>query len=397
MGQAHKLKPLQINKPLAKGMYGDGGGLWLSVGRGGGKAWVHRYMIAGKARNMGLGPYPDTSIAEARDKAAENRRKIRSGIDPLDEKREAKTVLRAARAKSVSFDWCASQFIDAHKAGWRNAKHADQWRNTLQAYVSPIMGSLAIDQVDTAHVMKALQLNSLWTQKPQTASRVRGRIEAVLDWATARKYRTGENPARWKGHLDTLLPARSKVRAVKHHAALPWSEMAGFMAALREQNGVAALALEFAIMTAARSGEVRSMTWSEVDLEACVWIVPGTRMKAGKDHRVPLSDRAKEILQIAKDFNKELVFPGSRDNKPLSDMSLTAVLRRMDRGELTAHGFRSSFRDWAAETTNYPSEMAEMALAHTVSNKVEAAYRRGDMFQKRLAMMEDWAQHCGCQ
>lgn len=375
-------------------MHCDGAGLWLNVTPAGSKSWLHRFMIQGRARSMGLGGFPDVGLAEARDKAAENRRKLRAGIDPLEEKKATTATLRASRAKSVSFDWCVAQYIDAHRAGWKNPKHAQQWRNTLDSYASPVIGSLAVDQIDTGHIMKALQLDSLWTQKPETASRVRGRIEAVLDWATARKYRQGENPGRWKGHLDTLLPARSKVKAVKHHAALPWGEMPAFMSGLRKQKGVAALALEFAILTAARSGEVRHMTWSEIDLEIGVWVVPGERMKAGKTHRVPLSDRAKVILQAAKNFGKELVFPGARDSKPLSDMSLTAVLKRMDRGDLTAHGFRSSFRDWAAEATDYPHEMAEMALAHVVSNKVEAAYRRGDMFQKRLAMMNDWDQHC---
>jgi integrase len=331
---------------------------------------------------------------------------VRSGVDPLQAKKDRVAASLATKAKSITFDWCAEQYINAQKPGWKNAKHADQWTNTLATYAKPIVGSLAVDSIDTSHVMKILE--PIWSAKAETASRLRGRIESVLDWATTKNHRSGENPARWKGHLDNLLPAPSKLATVQHHPALPWLDMAAFMMALQKQAGIAARALEFAILTAARSGEVRGMAWSEIDLKNRMWIVPAVRMKAGKEHRAPLSDGALHVLQTAKNatplLKTQLVFPGTTVTratddapptlKPLSDMSLTAVLRRMGRGDITVHGFRSSFRDWAADVTLYPSDMAEMALAHTVGDKVEAAYRRGDMLEKRRQMMTEWAKHC---
>lgn len=396
MVKASKLTHLQALKLKEAGLYGDGAGLWLKVTDRGSKSWIFRFTRAGRERWMGLGSFPDVSIAEARDTAAEYRKKIRNGIDPLQEKQDEAASLYASQAKAVTFDWCAEQYINAHKSGWKSAKHVDQWRNTITAYASPVIGALAVDKIDTAHVMKILE--PIWATKAETASRLRGRIESVLDWATVRKYRTGDNPARWKAHLDTLLPARSKLARVQHHAALPWTDMADFMVALRQQAGIAARALEFAILTAARSGEVRGMTWAEVNLDSRMWIVPPQRMKAGNEHRVPLNDQAYRVLKDLRGdivrADTDVVFPGVKAGKPLSDMSLTAVLRRMGRGDITAHGFRSTFRDWAAETTNFPRDMAEMALAHTVGDKVEAAYRRGDMFDKRRKMMDDWAKHC---
>lgn len=396
MVKASKLTQLQAVKLKNSGLYGDGAGLWLKVTDQGSKSWIFRFTRAGRERWMGLGSFPDVSIAEARDTAAEYRKKIRNGIDPLQEKQDQAAALQASRAKAVTFDWCAEQYVNAHKAGWKNAKHIDQWRNTITTYASPIVGTVTVDKIDTTHVMKILE--PIWVAKAETASRLRGRIESVLDWATVRKYRTGENPARWKSHLDHLLPARAKLARVQHHAALPWVEMGKFMIALRQQTGIGARALEFAILTAARSGEVRGMTWAEVDLKSGMWIVPAQRMKAGNEHRVPLNKQAIEVLQQIKGdaviVDTNFVFPGQKEAKPLSDMSLTAVLRRMGRSDITAHGFRSTFRDWAAEATNYPRDMAEMALAHTVGDKVEAAYRRGDMLEKRRNMMDDWAKHC---
>ncbi|PKO79361.1 MAG: integrase [Betaproteobacteria bacterium HGW-Betaproteobacteria-13] len=397
MGRAHKLTPAGVERQRIAGLYGDGAGLWLKVTPGGSKSWILRYASAGRERWAGLGPYPDVGLADARELASDYRKKVRAGIDPLDEKHEQDAATRAARAKSVTFDWCAQQYIDAHKAGWKNPKHVDQWRNTLATYASPTIGKLDVAKIDTAHVMKVLQEDDLWTTKAETASRLRGRIESVLGWATTRNFRSGENPARWRGHLENLLPHKSKIQKVKHHAALPWPEASTFMADLRKQAGVGARALEFAILTAARSGEVRGMTWGEVDLTAGVWIVPADRMKAGNEHRVPLTQQAIKVLEAIRIENPkatDLVFPGIRSGKPLSDMTLGAVLKRMNRPDLTAHGFRSTFRDWAAEATDYPRDMAEMALAHTVSDKVEAAYRRGDMFEKRRKMMADWAAHC---
>jgi integrase len=377
------------------------------VTEGGSKSWIFRFTPrGGKERWTGLGSFPDVSLIEARDTAAEYRKKVRNGIDPLREKEEQTAAEKANSAKAVTFTWCSEQYINAHKAGWKNVKHVDQWTNTLATYANPVIGSLPVGTVDTAHIMKILE--PIWVSKAETASRVRGRVESVLDWATTRKFRTGENPARWKGHLDNLLPARYKLARVQHHPALPWSEMANFMAALRQQVGVSARALEFSILTAARSGEVRGMVWTEVDFGTGMWVVPAKRMKAGNEHRVPLTEQALGVLRSAKEatalMNTQLVFPGTTFTKPtdsetptlkqLSDMSLTAVLRRMERSGITVHGFRSSFRDWAAEATEYPRDMAEMALAHTVGNAVEAAYRRGDMLEKRRRMMVEWAHHC---
>lgn len=397
MVKASKLSHLQASKLKEPGLYGDGAGLWLKVTEQGSKSWIFRFTRAGRERWMGLGSFPDVSIAEARDTAAEYRKKIRNGIDPLQEKQDLAAALQVSRAKAVTFDWCAEQYINAHKAGWKNAKHVDQWRSTIATYARPIVGALTVDKIDTAHVMKVLE--PIWNTKAETASRLRGRIESVLDWATVRKYRSGDNPARWKAHLDNLLPARSKLARVKHHAALPWLDMGEFMFELRKQDGIGARALEFAILTAARSGEVRGMTWAEVDLKSRMWIIPAQRMKAGNEHRAPLTEQALQVLRKVKDgimpTDTDFVFPGQKTAKPLSDMSLTAVLRRMGRADITVHGFRSSFRDWAAEATNYPRDMAEMALAHTVGDKVEAAYRRGDMLEKRRNMMDDWAKHCG--
>lgn len=394
MARAHKLSPLQVRNLKEPGLYGDGNGLLIKVTPGGSKSWIHRYMHKGADRWMGLGPYPDVSLAEARELAAENRRKLRAGTDPLGEKKAERAQIKTEKAQAVTFDWCAQQYIDAHRAGWKNPKHADQWVNTIGTYASPVVGSMSVAKIETRHVMEILK--PIWHEKTETASRLRGRIESVLDWAAVHGHRTGENPARLKGHIDALLPAAAKLKKVKHHAALPYAEMTPFMTDLRKQAGIAARACEFAILTAARSGEVRGATWGEFDLDAGVWTIPGERMKAGKEHRVPLSVQA---LSVITDMQKvstsnTIIFPGRKSDTQLSDMSLTAVLKRMERGDLTMHGFRSTFRDWAAESTNYPTEMAEMALAHTVGDKVEAAYRRGDMLEKRREMMQTWATYC---
>jgi integrase len=284
----------------------------------------------------------------------------------------------------MTYKDCAERYIEAHRAGWKNAKHAAQWGATLDSYVYPIMGKLPVDSVDTGLVMRALE--PIWTEKPETASRVRGRIESILDWATVRGHRQGDNPARWRGHLDNLLPARAKVRRVEHHAALPYGDMGAFMAELRQQPGLAARALEFAILTAARTGEVIGATWAEIDLEARVWTIPASRMKAGREHRMPLSEAAMAILNG---------LPKGGDQPfRMSNMAMLKLLQRMGRKDVTTHGFRSTFSDWCAERTNYPSEVREMALAHTVGDKVEAAYRRGDLFEKRRQLAEAWAKFC---
>ena len=375
------------------GMYLDGRGLYLRIGPARNKSWIYRFALGGKTRDMGLGPYPDISLAEARDRAAAQRKLRLDGQDPIAARHAGRQQAKLDAAKTLSFKECAERYIASHEAGWKSPKHAAQWPATLGAYVYPTFGSLPVEAVDVRLVMKVLE--PIWHEKPETASRVRGRIESVLDWATARGYRQGENPARWKAHLENLLPARSKVRRVEHHAALPYPEITDFVAELRQQEGIAARALEFAILTAARTGEVIGAKWDEIDLDAKVWTVPGARMKAGREHRVPLSDAALAICErMAATRHSDFVFPGGKAGRPLSNMAFLMTLRRMGHGDLTTHGFRSTFSDWCAEQTNFPSEVREMALAHTVGDKVEAAYRRGDLFEKRRALAEAWAQFC---
>jgi integrase len=373
-------------------MYGDGGGLWLQVTGRGAKSWIFRFTLRGKARAMGLGSANTFSLAEARDKALICRKLCAEGIDPIETRRERRQEAAVEAAKAVTFRTCAEGYIEAHKAGWRNDKHAAQWTSTLETYAYPVFGDLPVQAIDTGLVLKALE--TIWTTKPETASRVRGRVEAILDWAATRGYRRCENPARWKGHLQNLLPKRSKVRKVEHHAALPFKEVPAFMKAVAAQPGIAAKLMVFTILTAARTGEALGARWSEIDLEAGIWTVPAERMKAGLEHRVPLSAAALAILAEQRNLDDTFVFPGGRRGKPLSNMAMLVLLRRMERGDLTVHGFRSSFRDWASETTHFPSEVVEMALAHTVESKVERAYRRGDLFEKRRELMAAWGSFC---
>jgi integrase len=389
-----KLKAIDVSRAKKRGYYGDGGGLYLLVGSSGAKSWIFRFRKAGKLREMGLGPVHTISLAEARQKAQSCRRERLEGFDPIELRKANRQRAQLDAAKAVTFEECAERYIASHKAGWKNPKHAAQWPATLAAYVYPIFGDLPVQAIDTALVMKALdqiivgsansQPASLWIAKPETASRVRGRVEAVLDWAKTRGYREGENPARWRGHLDNLLPKKNKVRRVEHHAALPYDELPEFIAELREQEGVAARALGFLILTLARTGEVIGGKWPEIHLAEELWIVPGERMKGGKEHRVPLSYAAIAIIEeMQKIRHCDFVFPGGKAHRPLSNMAFLMLLRRMGYAQLTVHGFRSTFSDWCAEKTNVPSEVREMALAHAVGDKVEAAYRRGDMFAKR--------------
>jgi integrase len=389
----NRLAAVEVRGIDKKGMHHDGGGLYLQVSASGAKSWIFRFTLDGRAREMGLGPVHAIPLAEARKRAAECRRMRLDGIDPIKARSEHRSWKKLEAAKGITFAACAAAYLDAHQDAWRNALHRKQWRTTLNNYAGPVFGSLPVQEVDLTLVMKALE--PIWRTKCETASRVRGRIEAVLDWATVRGYRTGENPARWRGHLDKLLPARAKIQKVQHHPALPYVELADFMEALRGQHGIAARALEFLILTAARTGEIVGGRWDEVDLEEKIWTVPGERMKAGREHRVPLSAAALAILKRMKETREsDFVFPGGKKGMPLSNMAMLAVLKRMGRDDLTAHGFRSTFRDWAAECTDFRSEVVEMALAHTIENKVEAAYRRGDLFQKRRQLMEAWARFC---
>lgn len=409
--KAKELSALAVAKLKVEGRHAVGGvdGLHLRI-VGESRAWIlrvavgHRTGSDGKPavhrRDIGLGGFPEVSLAEAREKARELRKQIRDGNDPVIERRTAKVQAIQEVLKTKTFKGCADAYIQANRAGWKNEKHVQQWENTLATYVFPTLGHLPVTVVDTGLVLKVLQQEvekgkgSLWLTKTETASRLRGRIESILDWATFRGYRQGENPARWKGHLEHELPARNKVQRVAHHAALPYAEISAFMAELRSMEGISARALEFAIFTAARSGEVRGAKWVEINISAKIWVIPAERMKAGKEHRVPLADPVIELLEkLPQIEGEEYIFPAPRGGQ-LSDMALTAVLRRMDRAGLTQHGFRSTFRDWAGETTAYPREVCEHALAHKLADGVEAAYQRGDLLLKRAGLMADWVKYC---
>ncbi len=388
---AERLSARTVQTVKDRGLYADGKGLYLRIGPSGAKSWIYRYRIDGQRHDLGLGPYPEITLAEARDRALQQRKLRLDGHDPLLTRRAGRDAARLAAAKAMTFKACAEAYIAAHAAGWRNPKHRWQWGASLASYVYPFFGDLPVQAVDVGLVMRAVE--PIWNTKSETASRVRGRIESVLDWATARGYRQGDNPARWRGHLENLLPKRSKVARVEHHAALPYPEIAGFMVGLRQHEGGAARALEFLILTAARTSEVIGAKWGEFNLAERLWTVPGERMKSGKEHRVPLSDAALAILGPPGEPD-QYVFPGGKAGSPLSNMALLMTLRRMGHADLTAHGFRSTFRDWAAERTAFPSEVAEMALAHVVGDKVEAAYRRGDLFDKRRQLADAWARFC---
>jgi integrase len=388
----HRLKAIQVAKMSKPGLHPDGGGLYLQVSEAGAKSWLFRFLLAGRARAMGLGSLNTVLLAEARDEAARCRKLLREKIDPIEARNASRGQTALEAAKSITFEQCARAYVEAHRAGWKNAKHAQQWENTLSTYAYPVFGSLPVAGVDTVLVMRCLE--PIWNEKAETASRLRGRIESVLDWASVRGYRAGDNPARWRGHLAKLLPTRAKVQSVEHHAALPYAEMPAFVAELRKQTGVAARALEFTILTGTRTGEVLGAEWGEINLDERVWTIPASRMKAGAEHRVPLCDRAIELLKELGPSSRGYVFPGQRPRQPLSNMAMLMLLKRMEREDLTVHGFRSTFRDWAAEKTNTPREVCEIALAHTIGNKADAAYRRGDLFERRRALMAQWQRYC---
>lgn len=380
---------------LAPGYHIDGLGLYLQVTDAGTKSWILRYMIGGRAREMGLGSYPEKTLAAARVDALRWRVLVSEGRDPIAERRrvyeENLMQTRADLAKKFTFAETAERYIDSNSLQWSNKKHIAQWRSTIETYANPVIGNLAVDAIDTKLVEKVL--DPIWRTKTETATRLRGRIEAVLDWATVRGYRSGDNPARWKGHLDKLLPTPTKVAKVRHHAALPYVEIGEFMRLLHEQQGIAASALKFTILTACRTGEVIAAKWNEIDLSEKVFVLPGTRTKTRKEHRVPLCHAA---IQMLKRLPREgdYVFIGAREGKHISSMSMLMLLRRMGRPDLTVHGFRSCFRDWASELTDFSNEVIEMALGHAIESKVEAAYRRGNLFDKRTKLMTAWAAYC---
>ena len=393
-----KLTVLAVNKAKTKGLYADGGGLYLQVGPTGAKSWLFRYMRFGKAQAMGLGPLHAVSLADARTKAADCRKLLAAGLNPLEAKKTEEVQARIAAAKGTTFETCAKAYIEAHKAGWKQERHAKQWDQALAKHAYPVMGNLPVDAIDTALVMKVLE--PIWQKKTETAKRLRGRIECILDWAKVREYRQGENPARWRGHLENLLARPSKLIKVEHFAALPYTKVNGFLQSLDKQAGLAALALKLVIYTACRSTEVLGATWSEIDFTGKVWTIPAERMKTAKEHRVPLTSSALAVLnKLKQERDREIVpslyvFPSPKGNVPLSNVVMLALLRRMDRRDITVHGFRSSFRDWAAEQTNFPREVAEAALAHAIQSRVEAAYRRSDLFEKRRLLMDKWARYC---
>lgn len=409
--RAKDLTDLEVRRLAEPGAHPVGGvpGLYLQVLPGGGKTWLLRATVGQTAdgkqrrREIGLGGYPAVTLKQARDKARALREKIAQGIDPVEERRAARAALLARQAAEITFEQAARQCIEAKSPEWKNAKHAQQWLNTLTTYAFPALGKLYLRDIDTPHILAVLE--PIWNEKTETASRLRGRIETVLDWATARKYREGLNPARWAGHLATMLPKPAKVARNGNHPALPYERIPAFMKHLRKLGGSGARALEFAILTAARSGEVRGAVWEEIDFEARVWTIPAERMKMRKEHKVPLTEEALSLLAgLPRLENNGFVFPSSRGAGALSDMTLTAVIRRMggdyvdpkqNNRTVTVHGFRSTFRDWAGETAHHPREVIEHALAHQLRDKAEAAYARGSLLQKRRALMVDWARYCG--
>lgn len=393
-----ELGALAVSQIRRRGINFVGGvaGLAINVTKSGGRSWILRYQVNGIRRDKGLGGYPDVTLAQAKELARGFRAKLAQGIDPIEEARAQRSKLIASQLSALTFSQAAKQYIDTHEASWRNAKHAQQWRNTIQNYATPVIGKMLVRDIGQIDVLKVLE--PIWRSKTETASRLRGRMESIFEWSLALGYRTAPNPARWKGLLDQLLPSPGKIAKTDHHRALPYVQLPEFMRSLSEQQGIGPRALEFAILTASRSGEVRGAKWDEFDLNNGIWVVPEGRMKAGKEHRVPLSNAAVAIIKSLKANSFcNFVFPSSHsskssnfEGKPLSDMALLAVVRRMN-VDAVPHGFRSSFRDWCAEQTDYSREVAEMALAHTIGNKVEAAYRRGDLLEKRRQLMQDWA------
>jgi integrase len=390
-----RLTALDITRVTKAGLHPDGDGLYLQIGAAGGRSWIYRYYLGGKQRYLGLGSANAIPLKRARELAAQARQQRAEGIDPIDRRRTDRMAEKIATAKVTTFSQCADQYIVAHEPSWRNDKHRQQWSNTLKTYAYPLLGQLPVHVINTDLIMQVLL--PIWSTKSETASRVRGRIETVLDWATVRELRQGDNPARWRGHLEHLLPAPHKVREPQHFAALPYAEVPAFMVELRRRQGIGARCLEFTILTAARTSEAIGARWDECDLAhgRAARTIPSNRMKGNREHRVPL---VPEVLTLLGDLYRrrenEFVFPGARTGQPLSNMSLLKTLALMDRGNLTTHGFRSSFTDWAHETTDFPDVVIDMALAHVVSDKVQAAYRRGDLFEKRRKLMEAWATYC---
>ncbi|MFK5914055.1 MAG: integrase arm-type DNA-binding domain-containing protein [Woeseiaceae bacterium] len=390
--QVDKLTALKVKNIKKAGWYADGKGLYLQVSESGSKSWVYRYQVNGKEKRHGLGSLLGLSLVKAR-KAADYCRELRAQkIDPMEYKRKLAAEKLLEEAQGITFKECAIAFIDSHKAGWKNPKHETYWRNTLNTYAYPVIGDLSVQAIDTGLVMKVIE--PIWFTKTETASRVRQRVENILDWAKARGYRSGENPALWRGHIERLLPKRSKVQKVKHFSAMPYIELPNYFRSLRKIDTLAAKALAFTILTASRTSEARGALKEEISEKEQVWNIPAERMKSGRPHRTPLSDECSKILEEAENYQKNsFVFPALKKEKSISDAALLKLLKTTH-PELTVHGFRSTFRDWCAEMTSYPRELAESALAHTLKDQTEAAYQRGDMLEKRRKLMEAWSDYC---
>lgn len=394
----NRLSDRAVRAKEAKGLYADGGGLYLQVSTGKSKSWIFRFKRDGKTRDMGLGGWPSISLADAREKAAEARRHHAQGKDPIVERDAAVARARLEAARAITFKQCAEALIDSHEGTWRNPKHRQQWRNTLKTYAYPVIGKMPVADVGTADVLKVIE--PIWHTKTETAKRVRGRIERVLNAAKAKGFRQGENPAQWRGHLDQILPPPSKVRRVVHHPALPYRDMPAFMARLRGKKGVSARALEFAILTAARTSEALGAGFGEVDGRSKIWTVPAERMKGHREHNVPLGARALEIVEeMSAQRVSDYVFPGMKKDEPLSDMAMLEMVRGFDLVDksgvgITVHGFRSTFKDWSIEQTTYPDFLSEMALAHISGDKAREAYARAELIKKRRALMNAWEAFC---
>jgi integrase len=387
----HRLTALSIARAKAAGYLADGGGLYLQVTATGARSWIFRFQIDGRRREMGLGPFPDISLAVARNLAAEKRALAKAGKDPITERDAQKVRHRLKDGRTVTWDQAVDQFFADHEPTWHSPKHRAQWRSSLQTYASPVMGNLSAGVIGTPEVIRVLQ--SIWRSKPVTASRVRGRIERIWDWCKVRGYAQGENPARWRGHLDKVFPAIRKVRKVRHHAAVPIDALPAVYQRLQEDDRIVALAARFTLLTAARAGQATGARWPEIDRQSALWTIPGSRMKGGKEHRVPLSREALRILDTLAELRMgALIFPGRSPGRPMAVDMLSKALRVAGAGKATMHGTaRSTFKDWASERTSFPNEVSEMALAHTIGNETEAAYRRGELLRKRAQLMEAWA------
>lgn len=399
MAQRYKLTATAVRNKKQRGMFNDGGGLYLRVTPSGTKSWMFRWRDNGRLRDMGLGPADcsnlrtvGASLTNARKAADEARRHVHARRDPKAERDREHAARRAESANTATFEDCVARYIRIHTPGWKSAKHAGQWRSTLETYAYPEIGQLAVRDIDTPHILRILE--PIWATKTETATRVRQRIESVLDWAKVQGYCDRENPARWRGHLDKSLPKPRRVRRVRHHPALPYAEMAAFMRELAEHKGVAARCLEFTIYTAARTSESIEACWSEFDLDTGLWTVPPERIKSAREHRVPMSPTAMIVLKGQRGQDAKLVFPGMKEGRSLSNMAMLTLLQDDMGKSVTVHGFRSTFRDFAADCTNYPREIAEAALAHTLKDETEAAYRRSDLFEKRRKLMNVWAKYC---